>query len=636
MATDNIATLGIKVDPRGAVTGASKAKRAILGIGTAAKRVKSSIFSLQGALAGAGAGALLTSIIKTAAGVESLKVRLKFLTGSTEDAAKAFETMNKFAAKVPFSLEDIERASPSLLTIAENVEELNELLEITGDIAAVSGLAFDETAMQLQRAMGAGIASADMFRERGISAFLGFQQGVSYSASETKKMIIAMFRDGTTSAKGATTEMAGTFQGKVSMMEDAWRELKLEIANTGVFDEVTSSIVSITDALKDPATIAAVKSLGIAIKDSFQWVIDNKELLLMILGAKAGASVGKMLGGTKGAIVGGALGAGGTGLGLMEEEQDNLEATRATNAAMAERRRILEDNVKLAKLAVASATDPSYIQLIQQNIKDQEIKNQALMDQAQIVVNAKKALFEAEMAYKKFLGVPTAVLPSVTIKIKKQNKELEKSKEIVHELGDEWDMAMDLIDDQFAELDMAHARMIAGMSDGTDKIKSDWQEAAEAMKESMSDTITDSIMQFKSLGDTVKSIGNMIARMIIQKSIADPIATGISGAIGKLDFGFGTSHTGGIIGKDTPKFHNGGVVGGLGSKEVPAILEKGEMVLTREQQKAVGNNVVNVTYSPQVNALDPRTAATVIAQNAPTVVGIIRQAMNRNGRAIAI
>jgi len=49
-----------------------------------------------------------------------------------------------------------------------------------------------------------------------------------------------------------------------------------------------------------------------------------------------------------------------------------------------------------------------------------------------------------------------------------------------------------------------------------------------------------------------------------------------------------------------------------------------------------GGQTINVTYAPQVNALDPRTAQMVIAENAPTIVGVIRQAFNRNGRTVAI
>ena len=262
MATNQIATLGVKVDPRGAVTGANRAKRAITGIGNSARNVKNRIMSMQGALLGLGAGAVLKSIITTASSVESLQVRLKFLTGSTEEAAKAFETMNTFASKVPFSLEEIERASPLLLTVAKDASELNNLLAITGDIAAISGLSFEATAGQLQRSMAGGIAAADLFRERGVKAFLGFKEGVQYSASETKKIIEDMFRNGTTTAKGATKELANTFTGQVSFMQDAWRKLKLAIADAGVFEITKNAIIRITEELNDPQTLKTMKELG--------------------------------------------------------------------------------------------------------------------------------------------------------------------------------------------------------------------------------------------------------------------------------------------------------------------------------------------------------------------------------------
>ncbi len=52
--------------------------------------------------------------------------------------------------------------------------------------------------------------------------------------------------------------------------------------------------------------------------------------------------------------------------------------------------------------------------------------------------------------------------------------------------------------------------------------------------------------------------------------------------------------------------------------------------------KLGGGQTINVTYAPQVNALDPRTAQTVIAENAPTIVGLVRQAFERNGQQVAL
>ena len=125
MATDNIATLGIKVDPKGAVSGANRAKKAIRGIGNVAGKVKSQIFSLNGALGVLGVGMVAKSALNYASSIESLRVQLKYLTGDTRSAGKAFDYMLKFAKSAPFSLQQIQKASPSLLTVADDVDELN-------------------------------------------------------------------------------------------------------------------------------------------------------------------------------------------------------------------------------------------------------------------------------------------------------------------------------------------------------------------------------------------------------------------------------------------------------------------------------------------------------------------------------
>jgi len=229
--------------------------------------------------------ALGKSVVESASQVENLRVRLKFMTGSMEDANKAFDIMRSYASRVPFALEEIQGASASLLTVAKDTEELNNLLEITGDIAAVSGLSFQETAMQLQRAMSAGIASAELFRERGITAMLGFQSGVSVSADETRKTLISLWDDGTTTMKGATNDLARTFTGQVSMMQDAWFEMKLAIAETGVFDEVGMAVKEITEELKDPSNQKAIKDFTAGLIDVFKFAVQNKNALIAVAAA---------------------------------------------------------------------------------------------------------------------------------------------------------------------------------------------------------------------------------------------------------------------------------------------------------------------------------------------------------------
>ena len=61
---------------------------------------------------------------------ESLQVRFKLLFNSTTEGAKAFAEMNKFASKVPFSLEAIAAGSGNLAVISKDAGELSKILEV--------------------------------------------------------------------------------------------------------------------------------------------------------------------------------------------------------------------------------------------------------------------------------------------------------------------------------------------------------------------------------------------------------------------------------------------------------------------------------------------------------------------------
>ena len=81
---------------------------------------------------------------------------------------------------------------------------------------------------------------------------------------------------------------------------------------------------------------------------------------------------------------------------------------------------------------------------------------------------------------------------------------------------------------------------------------------------------------------------------------------------------------------------NGSRSGGVDGKGgFMAVMHPNETVTDHTKGQTQGQ-VINVTYAPQVNALDPRTAQNVIAENAPTIVAVVRQAFNRNGQAVAL
>ena len=142
-----------------------KSKQALTRVQTKLGEVRNRVFSLKSAFIGLGAGLVIRSFVNVGKEVESLQVRFKFLFGSAEEGAVAFDNLAKFAGKVPFSLEEISRAAGNLAVVADDANDLNRILEITGNVAAVTGLDFETTSSQIQRAFSGGIGAADLFRE---------------------------------------------------------------------------------------------------------------------------------------------------------------------------------------------------------------------------------------------------------------------------------------------------------------------------------------------------------------------------------------------------------------------------------------------------------------------------------------
>jgi hypothetical protein len=219
------------------VVAKDKSKQALNGVQSNLSKVKNAVFNLQNAFIGLGAGLAIRNLVNTGKQIEGLQVRLKFLFGSAKEGSKAFDEMAKFASKVPFSLEEIQSGSGVLSVVSEDAEELANLMKITGNVAAVTGLDFRTTAEQIQRSMSAGISAADLFRDRGVKDMLGFKAGATVSVEETAAAFERVFGKGG-KFDGATDELANTFEGTVSMLGDSFFNFKRSILDAGFFDEL--------------------------------------------------------------------------------------------------------------------------------------------------------------------------------------------------------------------------------------------------------------------------------------------------------------------------------------------------------------------------------------------------------------
>ncbi len=225
-----------------------KSKQALNNVQGALSKVKGAVFNLQNAFIGLGAGLVIRNLVNTGKELENLRVRLKFLLKDTNEGAKAFDNMVKFASKVPFSLEEIQSGSGILATVTDNAKDLKQMLEITGNVAAVTGLDFRTTAEQIQRSFSAGIGAADLFREKGVRNMLGFQAGATVSIEATVEAFEKTFGKEGRFGK-ATDQLANTFEGTLSMIGDKIFNFKKVLLEAGFFETLKDQFKALDKTL---------------------------------------------------------------------------------------------------------------------------------------------------------------------------------------------------------------------------------------------------------------------------------------------------------------------------------------------------------------------------------------------------
>ena len=241
------------------------------------------------AIGGAALGVNLTKgIIQTGIAVDTLGLKMNTMFGSAEAGAKAFDILDKFASRVPFSLAEISAGAGPLAVVAGEAENMGELLQITGNIAALTGRPFNEMAGQIQKAMSGGITAAELLRDDGVKAMLGFKDGVTYSAAETIKRLQDGFGTGG-KFDGIMDKLAKTAKGAMSMVGDAFFQMQKQMFQAGIADAVIvisgalrNLIISITPLMNQVASFMGLIAKGLA--PAINFLADNIEVLTIFLG----------------------------------------------------------------------------------------------------------------------------------------------------------------------------------------------------------------------------------------------------------------------------------------------------------------------------------------------------------------
>jgi len=208
----------------------------------------------------------VTASIGAARKIEDIGVVLKNVIGSAEGGAMALQNVRDIAQELPFAFDEIAGATPALATVSKDLGELEENTRLAADIAATTGLSFQEASSQIQRAFSGGAGAADLFREKGVLAMAGFEAGATYSIEETRKKL----KEFGESVEGAANDLNQTLTGALSQAGDRFFNFQTEVGNAIVpeFTAFINEMVGIFDNNKETIN-AFAKTIGEGIVNAF-------------------------------------------------------------------------------------------------------------------------------------------------------------------------------------------------------------------------------------------------------------------------------------------------------------------------------------------------------------------------------
>lgn len=267
------------IDIRVRVKGGARAKSQIAGIGSAAQKAALGASKLGAALAAIGAAVGVAKVAKdavaAAGAMEGFGVRLKALLGSQGAANAALEDFVKLSTETPFAVNQIVKGATTLATVTgKNKEQLKSLTGVAANLAAVTGLTFEQSAENIQRSLSAGLASADLFRTAGvrtmIESLLKIPDATKLGPGELLKAFEALAGEGGkfgTSAK----DLSLTLNGALSNIGDAAFSFEASLGSAlspvvigvakGVFIPFFTKLAKVVDKNKDAITDFTLKGI---------------------------------------------------------------------------------------------------------------------------------------------------------------------------------------------------------------------------------------------------------------------------------------------------------------------------------------------------------------------------------------
>jgi len=608
-------------------------------------RLKQSVFNLRNAFIGLGAGLVIRNIVNTGKQIENLQVQLKFLFGSAQEGAKAFDEMAKFASKVPFSLEEIQSGSGVLAVVSDDAKELANLMKITGNVAAVTGLDFKTTAEQIQRSLSAGISAADLFRDKGVKEMLGFSAGAKVSVEETIAAFEKVFGKGGR-FDGATDELANTLSGTLSMIGDKVFNFKRVLLDAGFFSQLKKQFGDINKSLeqnsetmdKIAVTIGTVLAVAVEkLANGFKFLAEHSDkvvtafkILISYKLAKMFINIGRAiipvvagmralvsLSGAGLVLVGASVAASVLAFKELGDAIDEVE--KKINSNFEAQKKAYDPTMLIDQLGTHKKVTKELRKQVNLFESNRKLVNAVKKDEEKSlkrIIDANRNIFEEQRAIEKAVKGKASIEEDVLKSLREQNNQFTISNEILGVIN----------------------QGVTGFANSIARAVVLGKELNASFKE-LAQSLLITIIQKTIEHITLKGIEKILAETIfkteedknkkieeqnhnLKKQIAlQATLSAMSGGFGGFFSGLFGKASGGAVSKGQP------VVVGERGAEVFVPNSSGQIT---QAARGTGGGNVNVNFN--IEAIDSSSFNSVLVENRGIITSIINNALNEKGR----
>lgn len=269
----DIASLIVRVS----ATGVDKVTSQLNGLTKAAGAAAAAVVSLETAKQ------VFSALVDSQRNFDKLNSGLITMTGSAENAAKAFSVLQQFAKETPYGLNQAVEGFTKLVALGLNPSK--EALISYGNTAAAMGkdlnqmieAVADASTFEFERLKEFGIKSSQQADTVSFT-FRGVTTTVKKNSEEIQKYLLNI---GNTDFAGAMETRSKTLDGQLSSLADSFDGLVLAVAQSGFGDAVgeqaataEDAITALTDAIASNEIASTLQDWATLFNESFKFISD--------------------------------------------------------------------------------------------------------------------------------------------------------------------------------------------------------------------------------------------------------------------------------------------------------------------------------------------------------------------------